>query len=423
MQNIVDFLQKRGFIDAISSDELQKIVEKPIRVYLGFDPTADSLHIGHLVGIIALAWFQRFGHTPVVLLGGATAKIGDPSGRSSERPFLDTSTLNHNVDSIRKQFENFINFSDSPGSALLLNNDTWLGDYPLIPFLRDVGKHFRLGPMLSKDSVKTRLHSEEGISFTEFTYQVLQGYDFYYLFKEHDVCLEMGGSDQWGNITAGIELTRKLTGKQIFGLTYPLLTKSDGTKFGKSVGGAIWLSPLKTSPYQFYQYLVRVPDADVIQLMRMLTFIDTEEIQEHEKKLLSGDFVPNMLQKQLAEEVTRFVHGEAGLQKAIRVTECAAPGSTATLDPEVLEEIAHDMPNINLPIEEVLDKKYIDIASKIGLCSSKGEATRLIKGGGAFLNNEKIVSETLEIQRKHIIAGKYLLFGSGKRTKILVKVE
>ena len=423
MQNIVDFLQKRGFVDAISSEELKKIVEKTIKAYLGFDPTADSLHIGHLVGIMALAWFQRFGHTPVVLLGGATAKIGDPSGRSSERPLLDSSTLNCNVESIRKQFENFLDFSESQGSALLLNNDTWLREYPLIAFLRDIGKHFRLGPMLSKDSVKTRLNSDEGISFTEFTYQVLQGYDFYYLFKEYDVCLEMGGSDQWGNITAGIELTRKLIGKQVFGLTYPLLTKSDGTKFGKSVGGAIWLSPQKTSPYQFYQYLVRVPDADVIQMMRMLTFIDTDEIQEYEKKLLSGDFVPNVLQKKLAEEVTRFVHGEEGLQKAIRVTECAAPGSTATLDPDVLEEIALDMPNINLPIEEVLGQKYVDIAAKIGLCSSKGEATRLIKSGGASLNNEKVVNEALKVQLEYIIAGKYLLFGSGKRTKILVKVE
>lgn len=417
MENVVDFLEKRGFVDNITGDELKKRAISPLKVYIGFDPTADSLHLGNLVGIVALDWMQRFGHLPVALLGGATGKIGDPSGKSTERPLLSQEMLEKNVEGIRKQFERCLK------DPVIINNDDWLSSYGFIDFLRDVGKHFRVGPMLGKESVRSRIQSEEGISYTEFSYQVLQGYDFYYLSEKKDVILQMGGSDQWGNITAGIELTRKLSGKPIYGLTYPLLTRSDGTKFGKSEEGAIWLDSKRTSPYQFYQYLVRISDADVIQLLRMLTFIDLEEIFKFEKAFKSGSFTPNAAQRRLAEEVTRYVHGEEGLKIALKVTEAAAPGSKASLDPEVLEEIARDMPHIALSLAEVVDQKYSDVAAASGLFTSKSEAVRLIKNGGAYLNNEKIEDSSFQIESKHVIGGKYLLFGAGKKKKILVKIN
>ncbi len=417
MENVIDFLEKRGFVDNITSDALKKRAEKPLKVYIGFDPTADSLHLGNLVGFVALDWMQRFGHTPVALLGGATGKIGDPSGKSTERPLLSEEKLEHNVSCIRKQFERCLK------NPQILNNDDWFRGYGFIDFLRDIGKHFRVGPMLGKESVRSRIQSEEGISYTEFSYQVLQGYDFYYLAEKEDIILQMGGSDQWGNITAGIELSRKLSGKPIFGMTYPLLTRSDGTKFGKSEEGAIWLDPEKTSPYQFYQYLVRTADADVIQLLRMLTFIDLEEILHFEEAIQAGTLTPNAAQKRLAEEVTRYVHGDQGLQIALKVTEAAAPGSVASLDPEVLEEIAKDMPHISLSCAQVVDQKYTDIAAASGLLTSKSEAVRLIKNGGAYLNNEKVDDPAFVIESKHVIGGKYLLLGSGKKKKILVKIE
>ncbi len=417
MDNVIEFLEKRSFIDNITSDELKERVNKPLKAYIGFDPTADSLHLGHLLGIIALAWFEKFGHCPVVLLGGATGKIGDPSGKSTERPFLTHEALQKNVEGIRKQFQRCLK------NPIILNNDDWLTNYGLVDFLRNVGKHFRVGPMLGKDSVRSRFQSEEGISFTEFSYQILQGYDFHYLSEKEDVILQMGGSDQWGNITAGMELTRKLSGKTIYGMTFPLLTRSDGAKFGKSEEGAIWLDPEKTSPYQFYQYLVRVSDEDVIKLMKMLTFMELEEIETFEKGIQSGDFIPNAAQKRLAEEVTRFVHGEDGLRIALKVTEAAAPGSKASLDPEVLEEIAKDMPHTLMKTQDVVDQTYADVAAKSGLLMSKAEGNRMIKNGGAYLNNEKIDDPSFMIQSKHIIGGKYLLFGAGKKKKILIKIE
>ena len=250
----------------MTSEELKGHVQKPVRVYIGFDPTADSLHLGNLVGVMALAWFAKFGHAVYPILGGATGRIGDPSGKSTERPLLDEATLEANIAHLGAFFQKVL-----PG-ARVLNNQDWLGSFSLIDFLRDVGKHFRIGPMLGKEMVRTRLQSEEGMSFTEFSYQLLQGYDFYHLQKTHGVSVQMGGSDQWGNITAGIDFNRKLGGAPIYGVTFPLLTRSDGKKFGKSEEGAIWLSPEKLSPYHFYQYLVRVPDADVICLLKMLSF-------------------------------------------------------------------------------------------------------------------------------------------------------
>ena len=422
MENVIDALERRGFIDTISSDELQSRVKTPLKVYLGLDPTADSLHLGNLVGIVALAWFQRYGHTPVALLGGGTGRIGDPSGKSLERPLIGSDLLLKNIQKIRGQIEKCLSFS-CPGAPLqFVNNSDWLSSYPLIDFLRDVGKHFRLGSMLGKESVRSRLDSEEGISFTEFSYQVLQGFDFYHLYSKEDVCLQVGGCDQWGNITAGIELTRKLCGKSVFGMTHPLLTRSDGKKFGKSEGGAIWLDPQKTSPYQFYQTLVRVTDDDVIKLMRLLTFIDIEEIAAHENGILSGTFRPFEAQKRLAEEVTRFVHGAKGLEIALRVTEGLTPGSETPLDLNALEEVAPDMPHVLLKLQEVLDQKYVDVVLKTGFVESKGEIQRLIKNGGAYLNNQKVEHFAMTLSSKHLIGDRYLLIGFGKKRKMLVKI-
>lgn len=422
-ENIIRYLQKRGFIDDITHEDLEKICEKPLKVYAGFDPTSDSLHVGNLLGIMALAHFQRCGHTPVVILGGTTGRIGDPSGKSQERPLLDIETLQKNVNSIRTHFEQVLDFSGGLPMPLILNNDEWFRGFSVIDFLREVGKHFRIGTMLSKESVRARMESEEGMSFTEFSYQLIQAYDFYFLNSQYGVDLQMGGSDQWGNITAGIDLTRRLTGRTVYGLTWPLLTRSDGKKFGKTEEGAIWLSAKKCSPYQFYQYFIRIPDEDVIHMLKMLTFMDLEEIGEIEKKMGLPSYVPNEAQRRLAEEVTRIIHGEAGLEKALKVTEGVAPGKEAVLDADILKEIAHDMPHITMAEGKVVGHSYADLAASSGLLSSKSEANRLLKNGGAYLNNDKIEDPSRQVSKEDLIEGKFLLLGAGKKKKILIAIE
>ncbi len=422
MPDILSCLQERGLVDAVTSDDLKSVLEKPIKVYTGFDPTADSLHLGNLVGIVMLRWFQKFGHTPVVILGGATGRIGDPSGKSMERPLLDKATITINIKRIRSHFEQILDFFHPKVRPMVFNNDEWFSSYSFVDFLRDVGKHVRVNVMLTKDSVKSRLESDEGISFTEFCYQLLQAYDFYHLFSAQGVVLQMGGSDQWGNIIAGIELVRKLTGKSVYGLTFPLLTRSDGKKFGKTEDGAVWLASDRLSPYQFYQYLYRVSDADVIKLMRMLTFMDMEEIRRYEQEMQKQDYVPNTAQKRLAEELTKMLHDEEGLQAALKVTEAASPGHMGTLDPATLQEIAKDMPHVELTPSDVIGQKFVDVAFKSGLLSSKGEATRLVGQGGAYLNNQKVEDPTLRLTQEHVIGGEFLLFSAGKKKKILIKI-
>ncbi len=423
MSNVIECLKERGLLDAITSEELVKRLDQPIKLYCGFDPTADSLHVGNLVGIVVLRWFQKFGHTPIVLLGGATGRIGDPSGKSVERPLLDVSTIVYNTTRIRRHFEAILDFFHASARPFVVNNDEWFSSFPLIDFLRDVGKHFRLGTMLAKESVRSRLQSEEGISFTEFSYQLLQSYDFYHLFVNHQVILQIGGSDQWGNITEGVDLIRRLGKGPAFGLTFPLLTRSDGKKFGKSESGAIWLAADRCSPYDFYQYFFRMPDADMIKMMRMLTLMDMTEIREIEAKMQERDYVPNTAQRRLAEEMTRMIHGDEGLTKALKVTEGAAPGTDAVLDPEFLRGIAKDMLNIELALSDILEQKFVDVSVKIGLLSSKGEAVRLIENGGAYLNNERINSSDFRLTSESLIGGEFLLFGAGKKKKMLVKVK
>lgn len=422
MSNIIDILRERGFIDAITSEDLRDLAEKPFKVYCGFDPTSDSLHVGNLVPMIGLAWFQRLGHIPVAIVGGATGMIGDPSGKSAERQLLDEQAITLNLNGISKNLKTVLNFSSQTNPALLLNNLDWFKDFSFIDFLRDIGKYFRVGPMLAKESVKLRMNSEEGMSFTEFSYQVLQGYDFLHLFDNYGVTVQIGGTDQWGNITAGTELIRKVRGKTAYGITFPLLTRSDGQKFGKSEKGAIWLSAERLSPYEFYQYFVRVPDADVIKMMRLLTFMEMSEIRECESLMNQPGYVSNTAQKRLAEEVTKIVHGEEGLRKALKATQGAAPGANTALDAEVLESIAEDMPSVTLQVDEIVGQKVVDLIVKVGLQQSKGDARRLIKNGGVYINNEKLNDENGAFAKNHLIDGKLLLLAVGKKNKMLIRV-
>jgi tyrosyl-tRNA synthetase len=423
MKTVIEHLQERGFIEAMSSEELHAMAQKPLRVFCGFDPTADSLHLGHMVALMGLAWFQRYGHTPFALMGGATAMIGDPSGKKSERQLLDQETIERNLIGIKKNLERVLAASNAQTTPTLVNNLDWFKEFSFIGFLRDVGKYCRIGPMLAKESVKLRQTSEEGMSFTEFSYQLLQGYDFLYLYDQHGVTLQLGGSDQWGNITAGTELIRKMRGATAYGITFPLLTRSDGQKFGKSEQGAIWLSPEKCSPYEFYQYLVRVSDADVIKLMRLLTFMEMPEILSYAEGMQKPDYVPNSNQKRLAEEVTRLVHGEQGLEMALRVTMAAAPGAETALNAEALEKVSCEMPSYSLPKNQILGHKLVDTLVKLGIQPSKSEARRLVRNGGLYLNNQKIEDENVQILEESFVEGKFLLIAAGKKNKFLIRSE
>ncbi len=422
MKSLFSHLEERGLIDAIAGDNLEERLKTPLKVYVGFDPTADSLHLGNFLAIVTLAWFQRFGHTPVVLLGGATVRIGDPSGKSKERPLLDEKTIENNIASIRKNFEGVLDFSGNLPMPVFVNNNDWLSQFSFIDFLRDVGKSFRIGPMLAKESVRSRVQSEEGMSFTEFSYQLLQSYDFYHLMENQGVLMQIGGSDQWGNITAGIELVRKLTGKSAYGLTLPLLTRSDGKKFGKSEEGAIWLSKERLSPYQFYQHLVGISDADVIALMKKLTFMEMEEIASIEESMTKEEYVPNSAQKILASCLTEMLHGQSGLEAALRVTKGAGPGSLGKLTEEGLKEIESDMPNVELSFSSVIGQRFVQVAVLAGLLASKGEGTRLIQNGGAYLNQEKVEDVAKTLEKSDLIGGEFLVLGSGKKKKILVRI-
>lgn len=422
-ENVIDVLQARGLVDAIThEEELKTALNSPTRVYCGFDPTGDSLHVGNMVAIMGLAWFQRFGHQPVAIVGGATGMIGDPSGKQHERSLLDEETLRKNEKGIQKNLETILSADPTLTPPLFLNNYDWFKNFSFLTFLRDVGKHFRVGVMMAKDSVKGRMESEEGMSFTEFSYQLLQGYDFYHLFSQHGVQVQIGGSDQWGNITAGIDYTRKLTGKSVFGMTMPLLTKSDGQKFGKSEQGAVWMSPEKLSPFEFYQYLVRTADADVIKLLKMLTFIDLGTIRELEHQMQSSGYVPNTAQRLLAEAITNLVHGADGLHKALQASLSMMPGKVVELSGDSIREIIKDVPNAQLPRGEVDQSKLIDVVVKAGFSASKGDVRRLIRNGGVWLNNEKIDDENFTITDALFIDQKYLLISLGKKHKSVIEV-
>ncbi|PNW74377.1 hypothetical protein CHLRE_13g606050v5 [Chlamydomonas reinhardtii] len=430
--NIVSLLRARGLIQEVTNtEELERAAAAGrLSVYCGFDPTADSLHLGNLLGIVVLAWFQRCGHEPVALLGGATGRVGDPSGRSTERPVLSEEQIEHNVTSIGNLLRGILVRNSPPDAPAVrvLNNLDWFGSMGFLTFLREVGKFARVGTMMAKDSVRTRMESEQGISFTEFTYQLLQGYDFVHLCREHGVRVQIGGSDQWGNITAGTDLIRRLLGGEdkeapaCYGLTFPLLVDSEGRKFGKSVGGAIWLAAERLSPYKFYQYLFQVTDADVVKLLKMLTFLPLPEVEALEAAMRAPGYVPNTAQKRLAEEVTRFVHGEEGLAQALKATEALKPGAATQLDAATLEEVAGDAPSASLPRASVAGAPLADVMVAIKLQPSKSAARKLIKGGGVYLNNAKVVEELYVVRPEDLIDGRLLLVAAGKKNKMLVRI-
>ncbi|CAN6451407.1 unnamed protein product [Victoria cruziana] len=433
--NVIDILEERGLLESVTSQEIRSTSSNPslnpLRVYCGFDPTAESLHLGNLIGIIVLSWFHKCGHKVIGLIGGATGRVGDPSGKSVERPDLDEETLEKNIKGIQNTLVTILgrgmnlNVDVASGDAVtILNNFDWWKDFKLLDFLREVGKFARVGTMIAKESVRKRLNSEEGMSYTELTYQLLQGYDFLHLFKNEGVRVQIGGSDQWGNITAGTELIRKILQVDgAYGLTFPLLLKSDGTKFGKSEGGAIWLSPSMLSPYKFYQYFFSVPDADVIRFMKILTFLSMEEIEELEEGMKKDGYVPNSAQKRLAEEVTRFVHGEEGLLEALKATEALRPGSETKLDSRTIEDIAEDVPSCALSYNEVLNISLVDVSVSSGLFASKSAARRLLKQGGLYLNNRRIDSENKVIEEDDIVEGRVILLSAGKKNKMVIRLS
>nr|XP_025663242.2 tyrosine--tRNA ligase, chloroplastic/mitochondrial isoform X2 [Arachis hypogaea] len=436
-RNVIEVLEERSLLDSTTNDSALRSSaapspssssgaanSPPLKVYCGFDPTAESLHLGNLLGIIVLSWFRRCGHQPVALIGGATARVGDPSGKSLERPELDVATLERNTAGISQTIKQILgrslNSNLEGSKVVILNNYDWWKEISLLEFLKNVGKYARVGSMIAKESVRKRLESEQGMSYTELTYQLLQGYDFLYLFQNEGVNVQIGGSDQWGNITAGTELIRKILQVEgAYGLTFPLLLKSDGTKFGKSEDGAIWLSPAMLSPYKFYQYFFTVPDADVIRFLKILTFLDIEEIAALEGEMKKPGYVPNTAQRRLAEEVTRFVHGDEGLTEALKATEALRPGSETKLDWKTIEGIAEGVPSCSLAYDSVLNLSLVDLSVSSGLFESKSAARRLLKQGGLYLNNNRVDSENKRIEEADIVDGKVLLLSAGKKNKVL----
>ncbi|HGO8029616.1 TPA: tyrosine--tRNA ligase [Neisseria meningitidis] len=427
--SVIQDLQSRGLIAQTTDIEALDALlnEQKIALYCGFDPTADSLHIGHLLPVLALRRFQQAGHTPIALVGGATGMIGDPSFKAAERSLNSAETVAGWVESIRNQLTPFLSF-EGGNAAIMANNADWFGSMNCLDFLRDIGKHFSVNAMLNKESVKQRIDRDgAGISFTEFAYSLLQGYDFAELNKRHGAVLEIGGSDQWGNITAGIDLTRRLNQKQVFGLTLPLVTKSDGTKFGKTEGGAVWLNAKKTSPYQFYQFWLKVADADVYKFLKYFTFLSIEEIDAIEAKDKASGTKPEA-QRILAEEMTRLIHGEAALQAAQRISESLFAEDQSSLTESDFEQLALD----GLPVFEISDGiNVVEALVKTGLASSNKEARGfvnakavLLNGKPAEANNPNHAAERPDdaclLTDEHKRFGKYTILRRGKRNHALL---
>jgi len=405
------------------------LMEQMRVAYVGIDPTADSLHIGHLVGVMLLKHFQLSGHKPLALVGGATGMIGDPSGKSNERNLLDEATLRHNQDAIKGQLSRFLDFtSDATNAAELVNNYDWMKDFSFLDFIRDIGKHITVNYMMSKDSVKKRLTSEaaEGMSFTEFTYQLVQGYDFLHLYREKNCTLQMGGSDQWGNITTGTELVRRIAGGKTYALTCPLITKADGTKFGKSEGGNIWLDAARTSPYKFYQYWLNTSDVDAEKYIKIFTFLSKEEIEVLTEKHREAPHL-RLLQKRLAEEITVMVHSAEDLENAIKASNILFGNSTSDdlkqLDEATFLDVFDGVPQAEISKNEI--ESGIDIITvlneKTGFMKSNGEARRALTANSISVNKEK-VAEDFVLSNKDLINSQFVLLQSGKKNYFVVRV-
>ena len=428
MKNFVEELRWRGMIQDIMPGTEEKLLEGPTAAYVGIDPTADSLHIGHMVSIMILKHFQNCGHKPLALVGGATGMIGDPSMKSQERNLLDEQTLSHNVACIKAQLSKFLDFdSDSPNRAELVNNYDWMKGYSFLDFTRDIGKHITVNYMMAKDSVKKRLSSEsrEGMSFTEFTYQLLQGYDFLYLYEHKGCTLQMGGADQWGNITTGSELIRRILGKEAFALTCPLITKADGGKFGKTEKGNIWLDPQRTSPYQFYQFWLNVSDADAEKYIKIFTMLGKEEIDEAIARHAEAP-ERRELQKLLAKEVTTMVHGAEEYEKAVAASGMLFGNSTRealkSLDEQTFLDVFGGVPTFEVEASK-FPLGVIDLlASETAVFPSKGECRKMIQAGGVSIDKEKITDINAQIDSESFIDGKYILAQRGKKNYFLIKV-
>jgi tyrosyl-tRNA synthetase len=416
--------EARGLVEIVSSDALWQALEtESVPFYAGYDPTSRSLQIGNLFAIITMRRLQLAGHRPVVLVGGATGMIGDPSGKSAERNLLDEEQIRENVAGIRAQLERFIDFDDRATGATLVNNHDWLGAFGLIGFLRDVGKRFRLGEMLAKESVKRRLASEEGISFTEFTYQMLQAYDFLHLHREHGVRLQIGGSDQWGNITAGIDLVRKVAGAEVHGLVIPLVTDSQGKKFGKSEGGTIYLDADMTSPYRMYQYLLNAEDASVVQYLKYFTLLPLGEIDALARETGTNPGAREA-QRVLAAEVTRMVHGAEGLAAAERATRIFFGEPIEQLAESELDAAFADAPAVTVPRAELeAGLPAVDLLARTPLFKSKGEARRAIQQKGAYLNNVPLDDIDRAVTPGDLVTSAALVIRRGKKSYCLVRVD
>ena len=425
--NFVEELKWRGMIHQMMPGTEEMLSQGMATAYVGIDPTADSLHIGHLCGVMMLRHFQRCGHKPLALVGGATGMIGDPSGKSAERNLLTEDVLRHNVACIKAQLAHFLDFdSDAPNAAELVNNYDWMKDFRFLDFVRDIGKHITVNYMMAKESVKRRINGEagDGLSFTEFTYQLLQGYDFLYL-NEHKNCkLQLGGADQWGNITTGSELIRRTNGRECFALTCPLVTKSDGRKFGKTESGNIWLDRTRTSPYLFYQFWLNVPDEDAERYIKIFTSLEKEEIDaiidEHRQ-----DPGRRVLQKRLAEEVTVMVHSQEDLDMAKEASNILFGKSTKDsllkLDEQTLLDVFAGVPHYEIPREEIVGKAAIELlTASAPVFPSKGEMRKLTQGGGVSLNKEKLSDPNYCISDSDLLDGKYLLAQQGKKKYFLI---
>ncbi len=429
MKNFIEELRWRGMIQDIMPETEQHLMEGLRAAYVGFDPTADSLHIGNLVSVMMLRHFQNCGHKPYALVGGATGMIGDPSGKSVERNLLTEEVLAHNIAGIKKQLAKFLDFeSTAPNRAELVNNYDWMKEFSFLSFIRDIGKHITVNYMMAKDSVKKRFDPNEntdGMSFTEFSYQLLQGYDFLHLYQEKNLTLQMGGSDQWGNITTGTELIRRIAGGKAYALTCPLITKADGTKFGKSEGGNVWLDPEKTSPYKFFQYWINTSDADAERYIKIFTMLSKEEINSLIAQHAEAPHL-RVLQNKLAEELTILVHGREELEKAKKASQILFGNSTSadlrTLDEKTFLEVFDGVPQAEVSAADIaggLDMIAI-LSAKTGFISSNSEARRALKENSISVNKEK-VGEDYQIAEKDLVDGKFILLQRGKKNYFIVK--
>ncbi len=424
--SILDELSWRGLVaDCTDTAELTKRLAAPTTLYCGFDPTADSLHVGNLVPLLALRRFQLLGHHPIALAGGATGSIGDPSGKTAERQLLTKELLDHNIASVKLQLAKLLDFETKQNPACLLDNATWTAPISFLDFLRDIGKHFTVNQMVAKESVRARMEDREvGISYTEFSYMLLQAFDFYHLAKETNCELQIGGSDQWGNITAGIELTRKKLGKQVYGLTLPLITNADGSKFGKSVGGAIWLDPKKTSVYKFYQFWINTDDRDVVRYLKYFTFLSREEIEMLEKKHVENPGA-RWAHHALANEMTKTIHGEEATVQAQVSSNVLFGGSVAELSENGFADIVGEIPTKEIERSKLEGAgiPLVELLVHAGLSQSKGQARKDLEGGGVNINNVREANAARAVTAADFLFGKHLLLRKGKKNYVVVTAK